>query len=344
MYRYAIVGLGPAGIFLVASLPLEELAHTVVFEPALIGGDLASQYGAVVSNITKGEMIDAFRRIPRWASAEFPLLANTAEDKCPLLATVANQLRTLIRSDLHHVDLYTLTVTAFQQTVAGGWQLQAGGRLFETQKLLLAPGAPPKSLDLPVPSIPLSIALHKERLALHVSPTDRILVIGTSHSGTLVLKNLNDLGCTNVTAFYRGEKPFSFARDGDTEGIKQESAAIADQILAKVWGDRTPALLTTEDLTTQFRILQRAHFVIYATGFGAPSITFLDPYGHLVRFSDRFDPMTSAFTGAQNVWGFGIGFPRLYTAPNGNQYLDVAFKPFLEAIQDAIPRILAPTP
>ena len=172
--------------------------------------------------------------------------------------------------------------------------------------------------------------------------TDHIVVMGTSHSGTLVLKNLKELGCAHVTALYRRERPFSFARDGDTEGLKQESAAIADEILAKAWGDKTPLLLSSSDLTTQFRVFQRAQYVIYAIGFGSPPLTFLNPYGHQVRFSDVFAPATSTFTGAQRAWGFGIGFPRLYTAPNGEDYLDVAFKPFLEAIQEALPRILTP--
>lgn len=344
MHKYAIVGLGPAGIFALASLPIEELEHTIVFEPALMGGDLAAHYGAVVANIPKADMITAFRMIPRWAAVEFPLLAATPDDACPLLADVAKQLRALVREDLARVDVRTLKVTAFQQTADQAWLLQAGGRVFDAQNLILTPGAPPKTLDLPLPSIPLPIALHKERLALHVNPTERILVIGTSHSGTLILKNLKDLGCTHVTAFYRGEKPFSFARDGDPEGIKQESATIADEILSKAWGPKTPTLLRTDDLTTQFRVLQRAQYVIYAMGFGAPALFFLDPYGHLQRFSDVFEPSTSTFTGAQRAWGFGIGFPRLYTAPNGKQTPDVAFKPFLEAIQAAMPRILAPTP
>ena len=344
MYRYAIVGLGPAGIFALASLPIEELAHTIVFEPALIGGELAAQYGAVVANISKADMVAAFRMIPRWATVEFPLLAATADEACPLLADVAKQIRALIREDLSRVDVCALKVTAFQQTADQRWLLQAGGRMFDAQNLILTPGAPPKTLDLPIPSIPLPIALHKERLALHVTPTDRILVIGTSHSGTLILKNLKDLGCTHVTAFYRGKTPFSFARDGDTEGIKQESATIADEILSNAWGSKTPTLLKSDDLTTQFRVLQRTHYVIYAIGFGAPSLFFLDPYGHLQRFSDVFDPSTSTFRGAQKAWGFGIGFPRMYTAPNGSHHLDVAFKPFIEAIQAAMPHILAPIP
>ena len=57
MFQVAIVGLGPAGIFTLASLPDDVLPETLILEQSCIGGDLSSYYSGVIANITKNEFI-----------------------------------------------------------------------------------------------------------------------------------------------------------------------------------------------------------------------------------------------------------------------------------------------
>lgn len=66
--KFAIIGLGPAGIFALALLPDSALKDTILFEPSAIGGDLATKYAAVIANIPKSQIVAAFKSVPRWES------------------------------------------------------------------------------------------------------------------------------------------------------------------------------------------------------------------------------------------------------------------------------------
>ena len=155
---------------------------------------------------------------------------------------------------------------------------------------------------------------------------EQVVVFGTAHSGTLVLKALRNVGVQRIVAVYRGASPFRFARDGDTEGIKQESAAIADEILAGGWAD-VLTLVPTSDVGGVQRALLGADAVVYSIGF-RPSLSFpvLDEGG------GRIEPAAIGACRVPGLFGFGIGFPSFYTAPNGTQYPDVGFAGFIDAI------------
>ena len=328
VYTHAVVGLGPAGIFTLACIPKHALATTIVIEPQAVGGTLASHYGAVVANIPKSTILDALRKIPNWTA--FPLLEHYREEECPLLADVCRQIRELIAEDLARVTFRTKRMTALQVSPAG-WRITLEGEVLEAQKVFLCVGATPKTLDLPVPHIPLHVALNAPLLKHYISPADTIVVFGTSHSGTLILKHLKTIGCVRVTALHKGNTPFRFARDGDTEGIKQESAAIADEILMGVWGPNTPRLVSCDDFSAAYRAVLQATHVIYAVGFEKPTMRYTTMDGE-ERYL-RFRPATNDFEDVHNLWGFGIGFPSLYTGTHGNQYPDVGFGGFIDAIQ-----------
>ena len=339
MITNAIIGFGPAGMLTLACFPQSWLHNTVVFEPASLGGALTTQYGNVVANISKSQILNAFRQIPDYAESDFPLLATYADEACPKLSDVIKQMRSLIAPRLSQITLRTKKVTAIKgkgyPVGANGWQLTLGSESIHVSRVFLCTGAEPKTLDLPVPHIPLQIALNPTMLEQTLYPTDRIVVFGTAHSGTLVLKNLKNLGCSNVTAIYKGKTPFRYARDGDTEGIKQESAMIADEIQARAWETLTPTLLNYDDFASTYRAIHSATSVIYATGFKTPE-------QHYMTDADatpqplRFRPITKDFEATTNIWGFGIGYPGQYTAPNGNVYSDVGFGGFIDAIKSVL--------
>jgi glycine/D-amino acid oxidase-like deaminating enzyme len=314
MYKLAIVGLGPAGIFALAHLPPEMLKDVIVFEPSAVGGALATEYSAVVANIPKSFIVTAFCSIPRWSALSFKHLDKYADDACPLLGDVVKQLRELIAPDLRAVAYHSERVTSFNQENKV-WKLKTlRGNLFEVQKLIMATGAAPKILDLPKPIIPLHVALTPQLLESYVTSNDRVVVFGTAHSGTLALHNLRNAGVKNLIGIFKGEKPFFFARDGFSEGIKQESAAIADDLLAKGWAH----LISFTDFPAAHRAVCEATTVVYAMGF----------------------ERGVALPAGENVWGFGIGYPSSYTGPDGQSYPDVGFGGFISAINEALPSLL----
>jgi len=315
MYTLAILGMGPAGIFVLAHCSQEQLSSTLVFEPQCVGGDLAAYYGLVRSNIVTGDLLRTFRAVPRWANAKFDLLAKYSETDCPLLVDVCAQMRALILPDLKCAQYHNTSVLEIAQ-IGGGWKLRTQKGSFEVQKVAVCTGAKPKTLDLPVLSIPLHVALSS--LEGHVSPTDRVVVFGTAHSGVLVLQQLKQVGCPNVTAVYH-RKPFRYARDGDSAGIKQEAAHIADEIAANAWGVYTPTFVESSDLSAVYRAVHSATCVIYAIGFEATPLIIQTPNGPRTCVHD---PATAQFD-APYIWGFGIGFPTE----------DGGFKGFVKNIQ-----------
>jgi pyruvate/2-oxoglutarate dehydrogenase complex dihydrolipoamide dehydrogenase (E3) component len=340
VYRYAIIGFGPAGIFTLASLPAATHANTLILEASCVGGDLLSKWCDVIANVTQGDMLRALRSIPRWESVEMPYLAGFAADACPPLIAAAKQLVSLARNDMRNAEYHQARVASLQRTAAGHWTITTThGTMYEAQNVILCTGAIQKCMDLPCMQIPLEIALSRSRLAAQIEPEHRVVVFGTAHSGTLALQNLKDCGVRHVTAIHRSVAPFVYARDGYTEGIKQESARIADEILSGAWGVHTPTLLRYENFAAVYRALHEADRVIYAIGFETPQHVVLDAAGN--RLALNHNPATGQFIDIDGLWGFGLAHPSTYVGNAGNVYPDVGFSGFIQAIQRALPALTA---
>ena len=318
MFQLAIVGLGPAGIFTLASLPEDILPETLILERSCIGGDLSSQYGSVIANITKTHFITIFKMFPKWANQTFPELDAYEINDAPKLADICKILRRLAKPDIQKAHLHTTALSNLVQTT-DGWNLLTPKETYHAKQVILCLGATPKTMDLPLPSIPLPIALAQDQLTHVVAPTDIIVVFGTSHSGTLILNNLKQLGCRNVYAVYRGKTPVQ-------EGLKLAASAIAQEIQNKQWGDLTPTFINYDDFSKIYRILSKANAVIYAIGFEPRSFTYTNKDGTCV-------PLTNDTPG---VYGFGIGRPRPSVGNDG-----IGFEEFIKAIQAELPGILS---
>jgi threonine dehydrogenase-like Zn-dependent dehydrogenase len=328
MYKIAIIGLGIAGLLLLAHLNAPDV---LVIERGAIGGALATEYGHIVANIPAATLLQSFRRIP--GVRDVPYLESYAPDACPILSDLVKQIKAVATPALNTAT-YRSTEVKHVQQIAGGWRITCTDGMWEAQKVVLCTGASPVTMDLPIPHIPLPVALSPTLSSL-VEGSTKVVVFGTAHSGTLVLKALKDRGVKHVTAVHKGAKPFRFARDGDTEGIKQESAVIADAILAKTW-DPAPAFVSTDDVGGLHRALRTADAVIYSIGFRT-HLSF-----PLLNLEGQTIPTGMVASGSiPTLFGFGIGFPSKYTAPNGNQYPDVGVAGFLDAITAALPALLS---
>ena len=334
-FRYAILGMGPAGIFMLASLPETLLQETLVIEKNCIGGELASSYGSIKANGTKQIIVTAFQKIPRWASKPIRCLEEYADEECPRLSDVTRQMREWIMPDIQRTHFHTTTVLRLRQT-GTGWRIECEHDMFEAQNVIVSTGSLPKTMNLPKATIPLPIALQKATLEQQVSKSDKVVVFGTAHSGTLVLKNLYDIGCTGVVAVYRGRAPFLYARDGVPGGIKEESARIADAIVGNQWETQTPRMLQYEDFAKVYRAVEKADIVIYAIGFEKTKIEYVDISG--IQQTLDHDWETGRFRNISNIWGFGIAFPsHLLRNPS---FPDIGCDGFITAIQTALPSIL----
>lgn len=330
MYEYAVVGLGVAGLLVLAHLP--ATTNVLVLERGMVGGALATDYAHVMANIPSKALAATLRRLPGCASAALPFLDGIGGDECPILSDLVKQLKALIAPRLKQVTYRSTSVTRVEREKEG-WRVTGETGSWLAKRAILCTGAAPVTMDLPIPHVPLPIALSPLALSRTLDKGARVVVFGTAHSGTLVLKALRDANIQGVTAVHRGPVPFRFARDGDTEGIKQESAVIADEILAGSWPGLT--LVSTEDVGSLQRALLNADAVIYNIGFRTYlNFPVLDGSGLAVSSE------TIVARKFPDLFGFGIGFPSLYTAPNGKQYPDVGFAGFIDAIVGSLPLLV----
>ncbi len=325
MKRIAIIGSGAAGLLVLYNLEKAGIdpKWVTVVDSTHIGGDLMKKWLHVRSNTTWRQIFEA---IPSRNSFATPWGQLPPEQPCEL-RYIISYLQACTKDYMSKTLLRTDTVvSALQEN--GLWMLQ-----FKYSKQPVAYdvvffcfGSEPKSLDLPFPSIPLEIALDPRRLSEYVKEGQHILVFGTAHSGPLVVKNLCDLNVT-VTNFYATEKPFYFARDGEYDGVKQDAAILADDILAGRISCVT--LESVHDMSAIIRASKSADACIYACGF--ESRCFQD---HL----RRYDGQTGKIEGVSNAWGFGIAYPN--KAPDGIHW-DVSVPAFQAHIEKQMPEILA---
>lgn len=332
MYDYAIIGFGPSGMFAATLLP--RSANILVLEANMMGGDLLTKYGAVNANINTLQIKNALKLLPGFDA--FTHLDKYEYQQCPLLLDCIRDISDYVVPRLPKLDYRQERCESLQQ-IPEGWTLTTSMGSYDAHCVLLCTGAIPRELGYPIPSIPLEVALHPSVLRTRVHADSKVIVFGTSHSGTLIMKYLYDVGCRHITGVYRGSAPFKYARDGDPEGIKQESATVADAILAGTYGDAIQ-LRNYQDMGELYASMSSATHIIYAIGFATPEWTFTDLSG--VSHALVFDSETSTFANAPNIFGFGIGFPTFYDAPNGNKYPDVGFGPFIKALRAALPYML----
>jgi hypothetical protein len=326
----AIVGAGVAGLLLVLLLK-PHTQNIVLIDPHHDGGDLNRRWHTVISNTRWEQALQAIEPhapIPAWAR-------QLSLEQPTTLAILARLVREVAAPALRDITLVQASVvSAARENGAWTLQLSAGEpRTLRASALMLATGATPKQLNLPIPSIPLEVALDPARLKDYVQPTDHVVVFGTRHSGTLVLKNCLDAGVRSVTGIYRGDKPFLYARDGEYDGIKLDAATYADQMTAN-----PPANLQfarCDDMSCLVRATRVADWVIYATGF-EPRVVSLSVDGATVD-ATAYDGKTGAIRGAPAAWGFGVGYPSL--APDGVHW-DVGVAPFMEHMRAQVQPIL----
>jgi hypothetical protein len=201
----------------------------------------------------------------------------------------------------------------------------------KSKALILCPGAEPKQMNLPVASIPLEIALDAERLKQYVRAGEKVVVYGTMHSGTLVIRNLTAAGA-QVTAHYASPEPFYWDRDGVYDGIKREAADVADEIVA----GRIPVdLVPVSDTSGVIRAALNADWTVYAMGF-RPRLVRLLVDGAEVSAAP-YDGATGALKVAPKAWGFGVAYPN--QAPDGIHW-DVSVAAFLTHMKSQLPAIL----
>ena len=333
----AIIGCGASGSLCLLELARKgrDLSTVTVIDPYFDGGDLGRRWGAVKSNTKWQQIVDSLSQYPSAAAPIAELSKSYGPDDICLLADLANLFQQAVRPLLQSVNLNVDSCKKIKKTEAG-WSidLATGGELPETfGRVFLCQGGVEKQLDYGKPVIPLDIALDPIRLRRAVRPGQTVTVVGLSHSGTLVLRNLNDLG-VSLNGVYDTEKPFYFARDGCYDGIKEESAAVADMIVAKTLPVK---LVSTKDTKNLVKVLTKTDSVVLSIGFIARSLPIIAVDGTQLNEAE-YSPTTGLVAGQVDLYGFGLSYPGV-SEIEGKTYKDISIPSFVQQIQRCLAEI-----
>ena len=332
-YKYCILGFGIAGQLLLLELLQKGIAGTeiCILDELFLGGALATHYGTVMSNTPWWKTRQALGEYSQWSSAEIQRgdLQFQSDQCMPVSEIAACCFRTAKKAvNFSKVTGITSRVLAVNCTSPTEKQIQhTYGTVNCTGVLFCTQGAEEKQLDIPLPTIPLWIALNPALLAQHVTPEDTVTVFGLAHSGTIVLQNLHDLQIQTY-AVYNTPTPFLFARDGEYDGIKEGSAVIADTILTGAYTNLT-MIPWTEPLQ-MYKALQKTTKVIHSVGFKPRQIQGLN---------NQYDPDSGKLMAHEGVYGFGIAFPGV-TVKGDKTFTDVSVLSFQDQIRRCLPKIL----
>ena len=326
MTKILIVGSGAAGLLFLWHLQKSQVQPNdiVIIDPHHDGGGLQRRWSTVRSNTIWSQTLDVFDL----STSTVPAAWKDIDPSQPaaLQHSIAI-LRHMTRDFMSQCEIVHGFVDQIEKHSDGKlWFITLADKSnYTVPVVILAHGSESKQLSLPISSIPLECALSKERLETYVNKNSRVLLFGTSHSGTLIMRNLHEIG-VHTTAFYNTTKPFYFARDGEYDGIKQDSSEIADAILMNTYPRLQLANVT--DTAQLIKASRKADWVIYAIGFKARSN---------IKVNLTYDGKTGVILESPGLWGFGIAFPN---KADDDVNWDVSIPSFSSHIQKQMPTIL----
>ena len=313
MYDILIIGGGVTGLLALASLQ-KDVSKIAIIDPYFDGGDLIQKYGGVQSNTPLSKTVNALKLLdPSYDYSELPL------DKTAPLHVHTQLIQEFIKPKEYIQDY--IESLSFEEKI---WTLKSKDSTYLTRVVILCQGADAKILNCGIPTIRLEDALNKDSLKKLLKPTDSVLLFGTSHSGTLILENLEDLKVV-TTAIYKNKEPFLFAKDGVYDGIKEDAEFIATRILNNEF--KYVKLLNLLNVDQLIKVSKKATKAIYAIGFKSRGIKI--SYNGEDRDSTEYNSKTGSILGCEGLWGFGIAYPS--SAPD-DIHVDVGIISFVEHI------------
>jgi hypothetical protein len=329
MFKFGVVGFGIAGQLLILELIERGVqpSQIVILDETLIGGALITHYGSVLSNTPWWKTRKALAEYRPWA-ADALLKGDSqySSESCMPVREIATLCYATAIKAAASIEKITTSVLRAEYS-SEFWTLHHTFGEVKVKTLFLTTGAIEKTLELSMPIIPLQQALDKNQLSSIVSQDDKVVVFGTAHSGTVILKHLNELGVSAI-GIYKTKTPFLFERDGEYDGVKEESARIADAILQGQYPNIT--LISWSDPLQVHKSLTKATKAICCVGFRKRPTAGLD-----LSYSSQ----NAALTAYERCYGYGIAFPGT-TEVNGKTYTDVSVLSFQEQIRRTLPAIL----
>lgn len=336
-FQWAVIGAGPAGIAAVGKLLDYGITPKDILwlDPEFKVGDLGRLWQNVSSNTRVKLFIDFLNAVNAFsyqnAPIDFPLNHLPPNATCTLgyivepLQWVSDQLFNIVHANVAHIRSMHLSERQ--------WILHSDTQVYHAQNVVLATGAVPTSLNYPeIETVPLDIAIDKERLLDIIKPEETYAVFGSSHSAIIILDHLVSLGVKKIINFYRS--PCRYAIDMgewilfDNTGLKGHSAEWSRQHI-----DGTlPANLKRYNSSDSnlARFLPECDKAIYATGFAQRNTIAVSDYAHA-----DYNPYVGII--GPGLFGLGIAYPEVKPDPFGFIETQVGLWKFMTYLNKVMP-------
>lgn len=322
-----IIGGGVAGTLVCLELLKKgkSPSEITIVDPFFDGGALTRHWGAIYSNTRWQQIVEPMSEYHSAQSVLTELSKQYQPDSRVLLRDLGWLIRDSLRPFLTDLNILMDWCTKLQKNETG-WEVSTSTGKQSYKIVILCQGGKQKLLDFGKPTIPLEAGLNPSSLASYVRQGQSVAVFGLAHSGTLVCKHLIDLG-VKVYGVYKSNTPFLFDRDGVYDGIKQESAEIADRLLQAP--PETFEFVQYGDTRKLLKVLGKVQWMIAAVGFEGSPIQILNQDGSEIN-SGNYNPESGEL--APSLYGFGLAYPGV-TNTNGRLYKDVSIPSFLNQIK-----------
>jgi len=335
-FAWTVIGAGPAGIAAVGLLIDHGVKpQEILWVDRYFGaGDLGRYWKNVSSNTSVKLFLQFLNGIKAFKYENHPQpfeLDKLDVNQTTVLNNIVQPLKWVTEQLSKHVKTQKGLVTRLFAN-DGFWNLEIGKQVFQTQKIILATGASPKSLNYSqLEEIKLTTALDPEKLNNSVKPDDSVAVFGSSHSAMIIIRNLLEFGVKKVVNFYLTPIRYALQMDGwilyDDTGLKGETAEWVRHNLSKRTHPKVERYIANDSNIENYLCL--CNKVIYAIGF-----TQHLPLAANIDFR-QYDTTNGII--APGLFGAGIGFPKKFIDPNGNVELSVGLFKFMRDLKIMLP-------
>lgn len=339
VFRWAVIGAGPAGVTAVGLLlDAGVLGDEIIWiDPYFQVGDFGRLWGEVNSNTRVSLFLQCFQGINSFEYNKKIKTENQfALDKMdPDGYTVLQAVAEPFSSVTTHLQKKVISVEAIVHEMdihAGAWELQTNQGNYLAKKVIIATGSEAKSMDFPgVAKIDLVTALTPSQLKKTCDHHDTVAVFGSSHSAMIAIRNLVEVGVKKIINFYLSPLCYAVLMDDwilyDDTGLKGETAKwVKENISQKCLPNISRYLSTPEHIDLH---LSKCNKAIYAVGFQQRHIPIP---GVLLAHYDVSNGII-----APGLFGVGIGFPIVVIDPFGRQEWNVGVWKFLKNMRRALP-------
>ena len=358
---WVIVGGGLSGIISICVIYNRFPSNTILWidKDNFNGGDL-SLYPEVYANTPIKTMIKFFSELYDMINItkERSIIDVSEPDSWCTLGVYHKDLLKLssLLLKLNNVSFINDNVNEIKR-IDNLWKLQCiNGNESEDyneyvcDKIVLATGCNQKTLIYDTPAIPIYNALNIHKLIELDNNKNitnkKIVVFGNSHSGILILKNLVDMKCKNISCVYKRHIciPY-YNKNTNTIEINEQTGLRG---IALEWVNKN--IYPTNKTNIQFikydndnlqTIINEADYLIYAIGLEQRQIPIINTCPNeqdktkICYKNIAYNPHTGLI--CENIYGIGVAFPDYYF--RGTYQCKIGMYEFLEQTR----KILLPT-